>query len=335
MTLIRTSSGKQFESTTGESILDAAMRARVMVEHSCKVGRCATCLARVLKGESKLLYREEALTAQQSADGWILTCARTATGAQLELEVDELDAVLPPVRTYPCRIKSLDILGRDVMRVILRLPPAQKLQYLPGQYVDVIAPGGLRRSYSIANSSAGEDGIELHVRKVEGGMMSQYWFQHAAANDLLRLQGPRGTFFLRGAGGNHLVFLATGVGIAPIKSMLGALGTDPQAAPLSVSLYWGTRSSDDLYWQPDNGAWPVDYTPVLSRADAGWAGERGYVQQAALEKHADFSRTVVFACGSQDMISDSKRLFVEKGLDPKKFYYDAFVASDPKLGVPR
>ena len=135
--------------------------------------------------------------------------------------------------------------------LLLRLPPTSALEFLPGQYIEVIGAEGLRRSYSIANAPRADKQIELHIREVPDGAMSRYWFREAKLNDLLRLRGPLGTFFLRGQAGKHLVLLATGTGIAPVKAILEGLSAMPaDAQPRSVTVYWGCRGPEDHYWQP-------------------------------------------------------------------------------------
>jgi CDP-4-dehydro-6-deoxyglucose reductase len=260
--------------------------------------------------------------------GWILGCARVAE-TDLVLEVEDLTGLAPPpARTLPCRISSIEKPAPDVARIRLRLPPASDFQFLPGQYIDVIGHGGLRRSYSLASAGPAEQGLELHVRAVEGGALSSYWFNHAKTNDLLRLQGPRGTFSLRDVSGRNLIFLATGTGIAPVKAMLEALLTlAPGSGPASVTVLWGGRVPGDLYL--DIGRMPAihRYIPVLSRAGDAWEGARGHVQDVLLDERPDLGNALVYACGSDAMIHDARPALVRAGLPERRFHSDAFVCS--------
>jgi CDP-4-dehydro-6-deoxyglucose reductase len=277
------------------------------------------------------MHAETGLTSTELADGWVLSCVRSAFG-DVVLDVEDLGGVqLAAPRTQPCRIVSLDRAAPDVLRVVLRLPPTVALSYEPGQYVDVIGPGGTRRSYSIANAPLPERTIELHVREVDGGAMSAYWFGQSKANDLLRLHGPLGTFFLRDVAARDLVFLATGTGIAPVKAILESLSTRQAAAPRSIRLFWGARHRHDIYWQPpaEMAGIPVHFVPVLSREDADWTGVRGHVQDAFIEKTgaADLAHCRVYACGSDTMIHAARARLLEAGLDEHHFLSDAFVCS--------
>lgn len=331
MAVVKLSSGAEFSAVAGDSLVDSALVAGVTLPHSCKTGRCSTCKCKVLQGETTALQTETGLTDAEKVEGWILSCVRSAQ-TDVTLEVEDLgNVVLPLSKTLPCRISSIDRLTTDVIRVMLRLPPTADFRSIPGQYVDVIGPGGVRRSYSLANANTADKTLELHIRAVDGGVMSDYWFKHAKANDLLRLNGPLGTFFLRGLDQLHLVFLATGTGIAPVKAMLESLAhIAPEHAPLSVTVFWGGRTAEDLYFDPQ--AIPADhrFVPVLSRAAEGWAGVSGYVQNALLATQPDLARTAVYACGSAAMIRSAKASLLAAGLPDNRFFADAFVPSAPQ-----
>jgi CDP-4-dehydro-6-deoxyglucose reductase len=336
LTVISLVNQKQFTAESNESVLDAALRANLVLEHSCKTGRCGTCKSQVLSGNTAPILDEVALTAAEKSDGWILTCARAAT-SDVQLSVEDVGTEnLPVPRTFPCRIKSLEKLAPDVLRVMLRLPPQQTFDYRAGQYIDIIGASGTRRSYSIANAPTVDKTIELHIRRVPGGAMSHYWFGEAKVNDLLRLHGPLGTFFLRDVTDGELIFLATGTGMAPIKSLLESLRVQPAALkPSSVSVFWGGRTPEDLYWNTVESGQPHRFTPVLSRAGSSWTGARGYVQQAVAATGIDLTRASVYACGSPAMIESAKTELQEAGLATRRFHSDAFVCSDrlgPKTG---
>jgi len=328
MAEIVTTTGKRFRAHEGESILDAALRNGVALEYSCRSGRCSTCKAQLRGGSTAALHDESGLSPTQRADGWILTCVRVAS-SDLVLEVEDLGNVrMFRARTHPCRVQILEHVSPDVARVVLRLPPGAEFRYHPGQYIDILAQGGLRRSYSIANAHAAGNQIELHVRRIPGGTMSDYWFGQAKANDLLRLQGPLGTFFLRDVAGRDLLFLATGTGIAPVKAMLeGLLVTDPELRPDSTRVYWGGRSPPDFYWNFSGVGTEYRFVRVLSRPYDGWTEARGHVQDVLLAERPDLHRSTVYACGSDLMVRDSRRVLVDAGLPERRFHSDAFLPS--------
>jgi CDP-4-dehydro-6-deoxyglucose reductase, E3 len=327
MTVIRISSGKDFDGAEGESILNAALRSGVVFPYSCRNGRCGTCKGRLVYGSTIILQDELCLNAHESRDGWILTCARSATSA-IELEIEDLSQFrMFATKTLPCRIQRLDFVSQGVLRVFLRLPPAANFEFYPGQYVDIIGHGGIRRSYSIANVPHGEMTLELHVQRVPGGTMSEYWFGKAKTGDLLRLYGPLGTFLLREVQGLDLVFLATGTGIAPVKAILEGLAQNAQTKPRSVTIYWGGRAREDLYWDVSVVGLGHEFIPVLSRGDSQWRGARGYVQHAFLSNARELQHAVVYACGSNAMIKDARETLLTAGLQACRFFSDAFVPS--------
>jgi CDP-4-dehydro-6-deoxyglucose reductase len=326
MVTIHLTNGKRFEANHGESLVDAAARSDIALPYSCKTGRCSTCKAKVVDGVTEPIHGEFGLTAQEHEQGWILGCVRSAK-SDVTLDIEDLGSVVIPKRkTVPTRIHSLQALSSDVLKVVLRLPPTSNFNFLPGQYIDVIGHDAIRRSYSIANGNKAGGMLELHIRKVEQGRMSSYWFGQAKENDLLRLDGPSGTFFLRNVTGRDLVFLATGTGIAPVKAMLEGLAQILEQ-PRSVTVYWGGRTSDDLYM--NFSAIPVvhRYVPVLSRPDTNWTGARGYVQNVYLSEAGNMDEALVYACGSEAMIQSARKILTINGLPERQFLSDAFVCS--------
>ncbi|MDA9285243.1 FAD-binding oxidoreductase [Pseudomonadales bacterium] len=329
MPSIRTTSGVEFPQLPGESILESGEKSDTRLPYSCRTGRCSSCKCQVLFGETEVLSAELGLTQKEKADGWILSCVRAAV-SDLAIEVDDLGGLeLYEPKILPCRINFLERISNDVVCVILRLPQNSGFQAMPGQHVEVIGGDGVRRSYSIANKLA-TNLVELHIKKVANGSLSEYWFKEAKENDLLRLNGPLGTFFLRDMREKNLVFLATGTGIAPVKAMLESIEhLSAENTPDSVTVFWGGRTSEDLYYDVSEGKPFLRYVPVLSRAPQGWDGERGYVQEVFVEEKPDLTSTIVYACGSDQMIHGARVLLTGLGLPTSMFFSDAFVSSAP------
>jgi CDP-4-dehydro-6-deoxyglucose reductase len=326
--VVTLANGKQFPAQPGTSLLNAARAAGLALEHSCETGRCGACRARVLAGDACAVGPGTALTEEERQSGWLLTCADAAR-TDISLDIESLDpAFSVTAKTHPARIDSLTRLAPDVLAVRLRLPPAAGFGALPGQHIEVTSPHGVRRRYSLANAVQPGQPIELHVKRVDNGRFSQYWFDAARGNDLLRLRGPLGSFHLGQVQGLHAVFLATGTGIAPLRSMLQALAARPASEqPLSTTLYWGGRLPADLYLDPMMAG--LRYVPVLSRAGSAWTGARGHVQDIMLaEPRATLADAVVYACGSAGVIQAARQQLQAAGLPDSRFHCEAFVASD-------
>lgn len=328
MSIVQLSNKTTFAAESDKSLLDSAKAKSIFLEYSCRTGRCGVCKAKVLQGETVLMQEEQSLSSCEVEEGYILTCCRAAA-SDIQLDVEDLGEFSQyPAKTLPSRIDSIELLSADVVKVVLRLPPNSPLLYLPGQYVDVITAQA-RRSYSLANAPRGDGKLELQIRQVEQGVMSHYWFNEAKVNDLLRLEGPLGTFGLRALPVDTLIFIATGTGIAPVKAVLEQLASSAELAKgKKIYVYWGGRFAADIYWYPEFSDLPVSFVPLLSRPQDGWKGRIGYVQQAVLDDGLDLKRAAVYACGSDRMIHSARTALVEAGLPSKNFYSDAFVSSN-------
>ena len=310
-----------FEASEDSTILDAALRSGVYLEYSCKSGRCSSCKILVNTGDTIALDEETTLSEREKSDGYILSCMRQAA-SDVELIGEDLrEYGLTSSQTIPAKVHSFCKLTNSIIEVKLRIPPSQKISFLEGQYLNVIK-GPLKRSYSIANSSS-ESLITLFIRNYPGGEMSKYWFEEMRVGDLLRIEVALGTFFMRPVQPEDtMVFVGTGTGIAPIKSILDKYMESAQARQLQrVIVLWGMRTSEELFWEP-SPSWPgVEYHPCLSRE-----GENPeYVQDKLSELHIDFSSAIVYACGSSEMIKSVNQLTKERGLKSGNFHSDAFV----------
>lgn len=321
--------GRQFSAPAGTSLLEAARQAGLVLPHSCRSGACGACRVGLVSGAVQLVPGTMPRADAPADAAGVLTCVSAAC-SDLVLDAEDLGpAANLPVRTWPARIARLERLAPDVLRVLLRLPPGADFSFLPGQYLRLAGPGGHRRSYSMAAAPVAGAPVELHVRAVAGGALSQYWFGQAREGDLLRFDGPHGTAFLRDVAGRQVVCLATGTGIAPIKAMLEALWRLPaERQPRALHLLWGGRVPAHLYWTPPDGTPPwFSFTPVLSRAGAGWTGARGHVQNVLLAMVPDLRGAVAHVCGAPAMVDDARQRLVAAGIAPRDCHADAFVSA--------
>ncbi len=322
---IRTLEGLTLVGDKGKTVLEASLLAGVNFEYSCKSGQCGVCKTTLLEGSVKELKPQVALTDDDVDKNMVLTCCCAPQG---DILIDAEDLTMLKgieVKMLPVRISKIKKRTSQIIEVELRLPPTAELKFLEGQYIDVIGPEAIKRSYSIANSGD-EKRLTLFIKKVDEGKLSQYWFEQAKENDLLRIEGPKGSFFFREKKKN-IILLATGTGIAPIKAMLDRLARLVDVSDMAVSLYWGNRQPCDFFSEPNYPTLDLRYQPLLSKANEAWCGRTGYVQDAVLMDDYDLGDAHVYACGSLLMIEAAKKLFLEHGLDDKHFYADAFVSS--------
>nr|HQC72768.1 FAD-binding oxidoreductase [Candidatus Competibacteraceae bacterium] len=232
-------------------------------------------------------------------------------------------------RLPPCRVERRELLAPDVMRLYLKLPSTERLQFLAGQYVDILLADGRRRGFSLANPPHADELLELHVRHVPGGFFTGFVFERMKDKALLRFQGPLGTFFLREDSPRPIILVGGGTGFAPLKGMLEhAFHVGLQR---SLHLYWGARARVDLYLDELPRQWAAQhahfrYTPVLSEPDAGedWPGRSGWVHEAVAADYPDLSGYDVYMSGPPAMIEAAKPVFAARGLPAEQLFYDAF-----------
>lgn len=331
-------SGHTFEVRSGETLLEAALRQGIGLPYGCRNGACGACKG-VLRSGSLAYgeYQERALHDAEKAAGKALTCCTTAL-TDIVFEVRELSGAKDlAIRTLPCRVEKVERPAEDVAIISLKLPAGERLQFLAGQYIDILMKDGKRRSFSMASAPHDDAFLQLHVRKTPGGAFSKYVFEEMRERAILRFEGPLGTFYLREDSDKPMIFVAGGTGFAPIKAQIEHLLHHGDDRP--VVLYWGVRSRSDLYlpelparWQAENPSF--SYIPVLSDPLPGdeWPGRTGFVHQAVLDDFADLSGYQVYACGAPGMTDIAKQTFVEqRRLLVDEFYCDAFTPSvDPK-----
>ena len=319
-------SGHEFDVEEGESVLAAALRQHLVLPYGCRNGACGSCKGRIVEGRVDYgVYQRKALTEEEKAQGKALFCqAKPLT--ELVIEARTIGAARDiPIRTLPCRVQKMERLADDVMALYLRLPANERLQFLAGQYIEFLLKDGSRRSFSMGNAPHDDELIQLHVRHVAGGQFTDHVFGKMKERDILRLEGPLGTFFLREDSAKPIVFVASGTGFAPIKSIIEhALH---KGATRPMVLYWGGRRPKDLYMDALARQWPIRYVPVISDAtpEDNWAGRIGFVHRAVMEDFPDLSAHQVYACGVPVMVDAAKRDFtLQCRLPEDEFFADSF-----------
>jgi len=330
-------SGIQFDAQPDESLLAAGIRQGVGLPYGCKDGACGSCKCKLVSGQvQQSNFQRKALSEEEEAQGFVLTCsARALSDVTLESrQVTPAGAL--PVKKMPTRVSSLVRKTEDVMLMQLQLPANDTFVYRAGQYVEFILRDGARRSYSMANAPDKGPGLELHIRHMPGGRFTDQVFGTMKEKDILRIEGPMGSFFLREDSEKPMVFLASGTGFAPLKALLEHMQHCGITRP--VTLYWGGRRPADLYlddWvQAQCAAMPnLRYVPVVSDAlpEDAWQGRTGFVHHAVLEDFPDLSSYQVYACGAPIVVDSAKRDFgAQAGLPAEEFFADAFTSEADK-----
>ena len=322
-------SNHTFTVAAGETVLEAALREGFVIAYGCRNGACGTCKGKLLAGAVDFgKFQEHALPEADRRMGFALFCQARPL-SDLAIECREISAVKDiQIRTLPCRVEGMERAAADVMVMRLKLPASERLQFLAGQYIDILMKDGQRRSLSMANAPHDDHLLELHLRNY-GGPFSDYVFNRLKQKDILRFQGPLGTFFLREDSDKPIVLLASGTGFAPIKAIVDHALHQGIARPMT--LYWGGRVRGDLYmnalaerWQKEHA---IRYVPVLSeaRVEDAWSGRTGFVHRAVMEDLPDLSPYQVYACGAPVMVEAAHADFTSRcRLPDEEFFSDSF-----------
>ena len=316
-------------------MLAAALRQGYVLPYGCKSGACGSCKGKIVSGSVDYgTYQKKALTDEEKAQGKALFCqAKPLTDLVVEARVIGAAKDIQ-IKTLPCRIQKMARAADDVMVLQLKLPANEKLNFLAGQFIEFLLKEGKRRSFSIANPPHAADLIELHVRYVAGGQFTDHVFGKMKERDILRFEGPLGTFFLREESQKPIVFVASGTGFAPIKAVIEYMQNKGIQRP--ATLYWGGRRPKDLYMNEIASRWPLKYVPVISDAlpEDNWAGRTGFVHRAVMEDFPDLSGYQVYACGVPIMVDSARKDFVEKcRLPEEEFYADSFTTQADVAGA--
>ena len=321
---------KSFICDSNTTIFEAAKNNGIILEHSCLTARCRSCAVQLETGTTKDRFDDLILSKEEKLNNWILSC-NTIPTSDIMLKIEDLGEVeIFKKKIFAVKIHSIRQMNESVIEVQLRFPPNSKFKYNAGQYVNIIK-GELKRSYSIANNFKENGVLTFYIKRYEKGFMSKYWFDEAKENDLLRVEGPLGSFFLRETEMENIVFIATGTGIATINAMLEAIAeSSSKFLNKNIWIFVGARFEKDLFWNINmlHSIPNLRFIHVLSRSSESWNGEKGYVQDVVSKHNIPLSNTQVYACGSNMMIEASKAFFVNKGLDKRNFLSDAFVATN-------
>jgi CDP-4-dehydro-6-deoxyglucose reductase len=326
-------SGRQFSCDAGESILAAAIRAGVGLPYGCKNGACGSCKGKLVSGQAEIgAHQERALSAAEREAGQTLFCCAMPQ-SDVVIEVREVLGVGDfPIKKLPSRVAKLERVTDDVMILSLQLPATERMQFKAGQYIEFLLKDGKRRAYSMATAPHSDELLALHIRHMPGGLFTDQVFGTLKEKDILRFEGPLGTFFLREDSQKPIVMLASGTGFAPIKAMIDHWAHQESTRP--ITLYWGGRRPADLYMNALCEEWAKTlpnfrYMPVISDAlpEDNWTGRTGFVHKAVMQDLQNLSDYQVYACGAPIMVESAQRDFVaECQLPNEEFFADSFTS---------
>ena len=330
-------SGHEFIAEEDESILEAAIRQGIGLPYGCRNGACGKCAGEVISGKTECDADSLRATAKKEFEtGKTLFCQACAV-SDLEIKVREIvKGADIEIKTLPCRVEKMELLTHDIMQLKLKLPETERLQFMAGQYLEILLKDGKRRAFSIANAPHDDACIELHIRHVPDGHFGDFVFDGLKEKDLLRIEGPLGSYFLREDSDRPVILMGGGTGFAPLKGMLEHAFYINLDRP--VHLFCGARAKRDLYMDDMVGQWlrkypDLKYTPVLSdpAKEDDWQGETGFVHESVVRHYPDLTDYDVYLSGPPPMVKAGMDLFYEKGLPETQIYSDSFEYSDDAL----
>ena len=333
-------SRRTFTAEANETLLAAAIRQGIGLPYGCKDGACGSCKCKKLEGSVKHgTYQAKALSAEEEASGFILSCCAVAQSDVVIESRQVTDESAYPIKKMPVRVASLSRLVPDVMALRLQLPASDVFKYHAGQYVEFLLRDGDRRAYSMANAPHTQldtPGVELHIRHMPGGKFTDHVFSAMKEKEILRIEGPFGSFFLREESDKPMVLLASGTGFAPIKALIEHMQHKGITRP--AVLYWGARRPADLYmndWvEAKLAEMPnLRYVPVVSDAlsEDAWTGRTGFVHKAVLQDQPDLSGHQVYACGAPIVVESARNDYGPlAGLPDEEFFADSFTTEADK-----
>lgn len=334
--------GLSFTVKEGQSVLDAALDANILLPYSCRGGTCSSCMAKVVSGHFDAgPAPEQILMPEELAAGYSLMC-QAHPQSDMVIESPQASVMADiEVRKMPARVIERTPLIDDVMKLVLQLPGSQPVNYYPGQYLNILLRDGHERSYSMANPPREDNTVELHIRHMPGGLFTDQVFGVGETvlkdRQIVRTELPLGTFYLREDSVKPIIFLASGTGFAPIKAMVEMMQAKGLQRP--VRFYWGGREPGDLYLSDLVSQWcdslpDFEFIPVISEAkpEHGWTGRTGLVHHAVMEDYPDLSGWEVYACGNPLMVEGARRDFITGCQLPEAAYFaDAFTSEADKI----
>lgn len=297
----------QFMCPDDSRILDSAKNSGVLLEHSCRLGRCDACVVTIASGEAYCEIRK----CTRSVGDKIYTCS-SKPKSDLMLEANDLSALgIPSPNIGIAKVSQISRIGEHWVLLKLRLAPKIKFRYKPGQYVDFLLQNNQRRSFSIFKHTESENTLEFIISLKSEGLMTEMLINGLKDNDIIRFDGPHGTFCFRDTLKKKLLFVANGTGGAPIVNIIENEINDNRLSHFDeIRFFWGVREKGyvEQIYKLEIGK--INLTVVESRVSEG--GQIRYVQDAVKSSIADIENYIIYSCGSSDMLNGLRKIVFEQ-----------------------
>lgn len=318
------------ETNADETVADAAYRQGINIPLDCRDGACGACKCFAEAGKYDLgeEYIEDALSEDEAAMGYVLTCQmRPQSDCVIRVPASS-EVCKTEQASYEAAISAVRPLSDSTIALSIKGESLSRLAFLPGQYVNLGVPGtDQTRAYSF--SSLPRDGeVSFLIRNVPGGLMSSFLSNLAKAGDRMTLTGPLGSFYLRDIR-RPLLLLAGGTGLAPFTAMLEKIAEQGSAYP--VHLVYGVTNDFDLVEMDRLEAFAAripgfTFSACVANPESRYP-QKGYVTQHIEPKHLNEGEVDIYLCGPPPMVEAVSQFIRERGIQPANFYYEKFAAS--------
>ncbi|AIL64380.1 benzoate 1,2-dioxygenase electron transfer component BenC [Pseudomonas alkylphenolica] len=318
------------DATADETVADAAYRQGINIPLDCRDGACGTCKCFAEAGRYDLgqEYIEDALSEEEAAQGYVLTCQMRAESDCVVRIPASSQVCKTEQSSYQASISAVRQLSDSTIALSIKGDALSRLAFLPGQYVNLGVPGSEQtRAYSF--SSLQKDGeVSFLIRNVPGGLMSSFLTGLAKAGDSMTLAGPLGSFYLREIR-RPLLLLAGGTGLAPFTAMLEKIAEEGSEHPLH--LIYGVTNDFDLVELDRLQALAAripnfSYSACVANPESQHP-LKGYVTQHIEPRHLNEGDVDVYLCGPPPMVEAVSQYIREQGITPANFYYEKFAAA--------
>lgn len=323
---------KEITVNGGDTLLSTLTARKLFIPSACGGrGTCGLCKLKVLEGGGLLMPTEEPYLDEKERQENVRLSCQVRIRNDIKIQIPE---ELFAVKEYQAVTTEIKDLTYDIKLFRFELKDPAEIKYVPGQYVQLLAPvyekssEEVYRAYSIASDPAQKNFIDLIIRLVPGGICTTYCFDYLKLNDDVKFNGPYGEFRLTD-NDNEMVWIAGGSGMAPFVSILHHMrNTNNQR---KVTYYFGANTVADLFLTDEMKQFEKDlpnfkYVPVISKPgeNENWQGETGLVTQAVERDVKNAADCEGYLCGSPGMIDASIVVLKKLGMSESKIYYDKF-----------
>jgi len=266
------------------------------------------------------------LKSSYKIQGYVLTC-QWRPEIDVEVKLPKLEDTATPVE-----ILTMEDLCYNVMSI--RLKPQQPFECIPGQYINLVNPDKVARSYSIANQPNKDGFIELHIKIIPDGKMSQWLKNVAKPGVAMNIRGPAGTcVYAKEESLDYPIILAgTGTGLAPLYGILSDALAQGHTGP--IRLFHGGLKTEDMYFVDrlrslENSCDNFTYTPCVLNGNGSEEFREGNIENIVISELPKDKETRAFICGVPELVNSLRKKVFLAGLASKNIHADAFLTSQP------